>query len=85
MKQLTPIVEKRVAAELRRIHSGKSDQDEEDGFIPFPIMFAGGSPFFAAPRGNPPSQGFGQQQTNGTDQKQQGNGPRVDNLGLEKK
>jgi hypothetical protein len=83
LKQLTPIVEKRVAAELRRIHSGKSDQDEDDTFMPFPMMFAGGSPFFGGPRGGPSSQEFGQQQPNGAGQGQeQVHGFRVDKLEL---
>ncbi len=82
LKQLAPIVEKRVAAELRRLQSDGTDQDEDEDSIPFPFMLGGGFPFFAAPRGGPPPQGFGEQQTEPgqeqqQQQQQQGNGPRV--------
>ncbi len=80
LKRLAPIVEQRVAAELRRIHSGDSDQGEGSGFIQFPFMLSGGSPFFAAQRGRPSSQESGQQQNEGD----QGNGPRVDKQDLRK-
>jgi len=80
LKQLAPIVEKRVAAELRRLQSDGTDQDEDEDSIPFPFMLGGGFPFFAAPRGGPPPQGSGEQQTEPgqeQQQQQQGNGPRV--------
>ncbi len=78
LKQLEPIVEKRVAAELRRLQSGGTDQDEDDDFGPFPFMLGGGFPFFAAPRGGPP-QGSREQQT-GPGQEQQGNGLTVSEI-----
>jgi hypothetical protein len=83
LKQLAPIVEKRVAAELRRLQSEGTDQDEDDDAIPFPFMLGGGFPFFAAPRGGPPPppQGPREQQTGlDQEQQQQGNGPRVSQI-----
>lgn len=62
LKQLTPIIEKRVAAELRRIQSGDTDEDEEDNIMPFPFMLGGGFPFFAGP---PPPQASREQQQAG--------------------
>ena len=79
LKQLEPIVEKRVAAELRRLQSGGTDEDEDEDFGPMPFVLGGGFPFFAAPRGGPSSaQGSKEQQTGpGQEQLQQGNGPTV--------
>jgi len=70
LKQLTPIVEKRVAAELHRIQSGDTDEDEDDNMIQFPFMLGGGFPFFAAPRGGPPPQASREQQQNAPSQGQ---------------
>lgn len=89
LKQLEPIVEKRVAAELRRLQSDDTDQDEDDNFMPFPFMLGGGLPFFVAPRGGPQpppsassSQGPQEQQTPRQQQQQQGDATRVDFGGL---
>lgn len=69
LKQLTPLIQKRVSDEVRRLQSGDSDDEDDDdddgGFIPFPFMFSGPGPFFA---GQPSAQAFGQQQQ----QQQQG-------------
>ena len=54
LKHLAPIVEKRVAQELRRIDEDETDQDEDDAFIPFPFMLASGLPLFNGPNGGPP-------------------------------
>lgn len=84
LKKLEPIVEKRVAAELLRLQSEDTDQDEDDHMIPFPFMFGGGLPFFAAPRGAPPptqgspDQQTSQQQHQNTPNPRQGNGTRAD-------
>lgn len=59
LKQLTPLVEQLVAAEIRRVLSGQTDSDDDNGFVQFPFMFGGG-PIFAAP------QGFQQQQQTNT-------------------
>lgn len=75
LKQLAPIVEKRVAAELRRLQNDDTDKeaDDDDNMIPFPFMLGGGIPFFAGP---PPNiSGPGQQQ-----QQQQANGTHVSQL-----
>lgn len=81
LKKLQPIVEKRVAAELRRLQSDDTDQDEDDPMMPFLSMFGGGLPFFATPRGPPPStQVSADQQT--SPQQQQGSATRPDFSGL---
>ncbi len=80
LKQLAPIVEKRVSEELRRIENDETDQDEDDGFIPFPFMLAGGLPFFGGP---PPPHASRHQQQNGVSQEQQANGSQVSNLELD--
>ncbi|CAF1323129.1 unnamed protein product [Adineta ricciae] len=54
LKHLAPIVEKRVAQELRRIDEDETDQDEDDTFIPFPFMLGTGLPLFNEPNGGPP-------------------------------
>ncbi len=81
LKQLAPIVEKRVSEELRRIENDETDQDEDDGFIPFPFMLAGALPFFGGP--SPPHASRHQQQ-NGVsqEQQQQANGSQVSKLEL---
>jgi hypothetical protein len=68
-------VEKRVAAELHRLQSGDTDQDDDEDIIPFPFMLGGGLPFFAAQRGGapPPSQGPREQQNASGQGQQQGN------------
>lgn len=63
LKQLTPVVEQFVAAEIRRALRGQTDSDDENGFMPFPFMFGGG-PMFAAPRTGPAGQAS-QQQSSG--------------------
>ena len=71
VKQLTPLIERRVAEELRYPPTGDTDDDDDDGFLPFPFVFAGPGPIFAGGRGGPPpAQAFGQQQ-----QHQQQRGP----------
>jgi hypothetical protein len=74
LKQLAPIVEKRVAAELRRIQSGETDQDEDDNIIQFPFMLGGGFPFFGAPHGGPPPQVSREQQQQSSQQYAPGQG-----------
>lgn len=65
LKQLTPLVEQLVAAEVRRILlGGQNNQDDENDFVPFPFMFASGAPAFVSSHGGPPPQGFPQQQAN---------------------
>ena len=63
LKQLTPVVEQFVAAEIRRALRGQTDSDDENGFMPFPFMFGGG-PMFATPRAGPAGQAS-QQQSSG--------------------
>lgn len=63
LKQLTPLAERLVAAEIRRVLSGQTDSDDENGFGPFPFMFGGG-PIFATARGGPTGQ-TSQQQAGG--------------------
>lgn len=66
LKQLAPIVEKRVAAELRRLQNDDTDKDDDDDdMIPFPFMLGGGMPFFAGPPPNMSGQAP-PQQTNGS-------------------
>lgn len=90
LKQLAPIVEKRVAAELRRIQSGETDQDEDDNIIQFPFMLGGGFPFFGAPHGGPPPQVSREQQQQSSQQyapgqgQQQVNQPRVSKMKAKK-
>ncbi|CAF4040420.1 unnamed protein product [Rotaria sordida] len=58
LKRLTPIVEQRVAEELRRIQTGEMDQYDDEDFMPFPLMFSTrGAPIFIPPHRGP-SQGF---------------------------
>jgi hypothetical protein len=84
LKQLAPIVEKRVAAELHRIQSGDTDEDEDENFIPFPFMLGGGFPFFAAPHGGPPPQAFKeQQQTSSQNPSDQGSQQQVNEPGMQ--
>jgi hypothetical protein len=61
LKQMTPIVEQMVAAEVRRVRSG---QEDDNDFVPFPFMFGGG-PIFAGPHDGTAPQGFQQQQASG--------------------
>ena len=43
LKQMTPIVEQLVAAEVRRtLLSKEGGQDDDNDFVPFPFMFGGG-------------------------------------------
>ncbi|CAF3065762.1 unnamed protein product [Rotaria socialis] len=62
IKQLTPLVEQLVAAELRRVLSGQNSQDADNDFVPFPFMFASSAPMFASSHGDPSTQNFQQQQ-----------------------
>ncbi|CAF2244175.1 unnamed protein product [Rotaria magnacalcarata] len=64
IKQLTPIVEQLVAAELRRVLSGQNNQDDDNDFAPFPFMFASSAPMFVSSHGDPSTQDFQQQPTN---------------------
>jgi len=61
LKQMTPIVEQMVAAEVRRVRNG---QEDDNDFVPFPFMFGGG-PVFVGPRDGTGPQGFQQQQASG--------------------
>jgi hypothetical protein len=61
IKQLQPLVEQFVAAEIRRVLRGQTDSDDDTGFMSFPFMFGGG-PIFSTSRAGPPPQGFQQQQ-----------------------
>jgi len=61
LKQMTPIVEQMVAAEVRRARNG---QEDDNDFVPFPFMFGGG-PVFTGPRDGTVPQGFQQQQASG--------------------
>lgn len=83
LKQLAPLIEKRVADEVRRIQTGESDQDDDEGFMPFPFMFGPPPPFFMAQGRAPPSsqqkqaQQQSQEQSESEDAPQEPNGPRV--------
>lgn len=82
LKQLEPIVEKRVAAELRRLQSDDTDQDEDEHIMPIPFMFGGGFPIFAAPRGGPPPSSSSRGPQERQNSQQQGDANRVDFGGL---
>ena len=62
LKQLTPFVEQLVAAEIRRVLSGQTDSDDENGFNPFQFLLGG--PMFATARGGPTGQ-TSQEQSSG--------------------